>query len=276
MIASPPLAGVLGWPIGHSRSPRLHGHWLARYGLPGHYVALDVRPDDFDEAFRALPKLAFRGVNVTIPFKEAALGRATNVSDRAKLIGAANTVTFRNGETFADNTDSYGFLENLRQHAPGWRAAVGPAVVMGAGGASRAVIWALLADGAPEIRLANRSPARAEALRGHFGASVRVIDWERASEAVDGAMTIVNTTSLGMTGEPDLPLRLDAAPPAALVTDIVYRPLLTPLLRQAQARGLATVDGLGMLLHQAAPGFESWFGRRPEVDGELRAAILAP
>jgi shikimate dehydrogenase len=271
-----PLAGVMGWPIGHSRSPALHGHWLRRYGIEGSYVALGVIPQDFETAFAALPKLGFRGVNVTIPFKEAALSLANAVSDCAALIGAANSITFRHdGGIVADNTDGYGFLQNLRQGSPGWSAAAGPALVVGAGGAARAVVWALLSDGAPEIRLVNRTLARAERLRDHFGARITVIDWSRASDAAEGAGTIVNTTSLGMTGQADLPLRLDAAPRTALVTDIVYRPLETPLLQRARHLGLETVDGLGMLLHQAVPGFESWFGRRPEVDEELRAAVLA-
>ena len=273
---SPLLAGVVGWPIAHSRSPVLHGHWLARYGIAGHYVPLGVRPQDFDAAFKALPKLGFRGVNVTLPHKEAALSLATSVTDRAALIGAANTITFRHdGVISADNTDGYGFLRALRQGAPGWLAAAGPALVIGAGGAARAIVSALLSDGAPEVRVANRTRARADMLRDHFGARVTVVDWSRASDATGGAMTIVNTTSMGMQGQPDLPLRLDAAPRGALVTDVVYRPLATGLLRQAEARGLVTVDGLGMLLHQAAPGFESWFGVRPDVDAALRAAALA-
>jgi shikimate dehydrogenase len=276
MTAAPPLAGVLGWPIGHSRSPRLHGHWLARYGLPGHYVALGVRPDDFDEAFGALPKLGFRGVNVTIPFKEAALARAADASERARSIGAANTVTFHDGAAFADNTDGHGFLENLRQGAPGWSAAAGPALVMGAGGASRAVVWALLADGAPEVR--HRKPHA----RPHRGAA-RPLRRARPRGALEprgrGGRRRHDDREHHLTrddGRARPAPRLDAAPRAALVTDIVYRPLVTPLLRQAQARGLATVDGLGMLLHQAAPGFEAWFGQRPEVDADLRAAVLTP
>lgn len=273
---APPLAGVIGWPIAHSLSPRLHGHWIARYGIPGYYVPLGVRPQDFESTFRTLPKLGFRGVNVTIPFKEAVLALATSVTDRAALIGAANTISFRaDGGVHADNTDGYGFLHNLRAAQPGWSAAAGPALVVGAGGASRAVISALLSSGAPEVRIANRTRARAEMLRDHFGARVTVIDWNRASDAAAGAMTIVNTTSLGLEGQADLPLRLEAAPRAAVVTDLVYRPLMTPLLRRADALGLAVVDGLGMLLHQAAPGFESWFGLRPEVDDDLRAAVLS-
>lgn len=273
--ASPLLAGVMGWPIGHSRSPRLHGHWLRRYGIDGHYVPLAVRPEDFAVAFAVLPQLGFRGVNVTIPHKEQALALATMASERATLIGAANTITFReDGAVHADNTDGYGFLAGLRQGSPGWTAASGPALVLGAGGAARGVVAALLSDGAPEVRVANRSRDRAVALRDHFGPRVTVVDWADADSAAAGAATIVNTSSVGMDGDPASPLRLDAAPDTALVTDIVYAPLVTPLLAAAAARGLATVDGLGMLLHQASPGFTAWFGVAPEVDAELRAAVL--
>lgn len=274
MTRAPLLAGVIGWPIGHSRSPQLHGHWLRRYGIDGHYVPLGVRPQDFEAAFAALPKLGFRGVNVTIPFKESALALAHSVSDRAALIGAANTITFRTEGVHADNTDGHGFLQSLRQGAPGWVAAGGPALVLGAGGAARAVVAALLSDGAPEVRVTNRTRARALTLRDHFGARVAVVDWRAASDATADARTIVNTTSLGLEGQPDLPLRLDAAPPDALVTDIVYRPLVTPLLTRAAARGLATVDGLGMLLHQAVPGFTHWGGVTPTVDAALRATLM--
>ncbi len=214
-------------------------------------------------------------MNVTIPHKAAALALATEVSDRAALIGAANTLTFGpDRAVHADNTDGYGFLASLRQGAPGWTAAAGPALVLGAGGAARGVVAALLSDGAPEVRIANRTRDRAQALRDHFGDSVVVIDWPDASAAAAGAATIVNTTSMGMHGQPDLALDLGVAPATALVTDIVYTPLQTQLLAQAAARGLATVDGLGMLLHQAAPGFERWFGVAPEVDDALRAAVL--
>ncbi|SET38631.1 shikimate dehydrogenase [Oceanicella actignis] len=270
-----PLAGVVGWPIAHSRSPRLHHHWLRRYGLAGDYVPLGVAPRDFEAAFRALPLLGFRGVNVTIPFKETVLKLATKVSDRASLIGAANTITFReDGTIYADNTDGYGFLENLRAGAPGWKASDGPALVFGAGGAARAIISALLSDGAPEIRLTNRTRARAEFLAEHFGAKVRVVDWIKAEAAMDGAATLVNATALGMTGHPPLPVSLRRAPKSMLVTDIVYTPLMTPLLEEARERRMRWVDGLGMLLHQGRPGFEAWYGVAPEVDEELRRAVL--
>ena len=271
-----PLAGVLGWPIAHSRSPRLHRHWLSRYGIEGDYITLGVEPRDFEAAFRALPLLGFRGVNVTIPHKETVLRLATKVSDRAALIGAANTITFReDGSIYADNTDGYGFLENLRAGAAGWKASEGPALVLGAGGASRAIISALLSDGAPEIRLANRTRSRAEFLAGEFGGRVKVVDWLYTEDALDGVATVVNTTSLGMTGQPPLQISLKRAPKTALVNDIVYSPLMTPLLEEAQSRRMRWVDGVGMLLHQGRPGFEAWFGVAPEVDADLRAAVLA-
>ena len=270
-----PLAGVIGWPVAHSRSPRLHRHWLARHGIEGDYITLGIEPRHLEAAFRALPLLGFRGVNVTIPHKENVLRLASKVTDRAALIGAANTITFReDGTVFADNTDGFGFLENLRAGAPGWTASEGPALVFGAGGAARAVISALLSDGAPEIRLANRTRPRADFLADQFGAKVQVVDWLHAEDAMDGVATIVNTTSLGMQGQPAFPFGLRRAPRTALVNDIVYTPLNTPLLDEAQSRRMRWVDGLGMLLHQGRPGFEAWFGAIPTVDDALRAAVL--
>jgi shikimate dehydrogenase len=270
-----PLAGVIGWPIAHAKSPALHTYWLRKYGLPGAYVPLGIEPRNLETAFAALPLLGFRGVNVTIPFKETVLRFASKVSDRASLIGAANTITFHeDGSSYADNTDGFGFLENLKSGAPNWSAASGPALVLGAGGAARAVIHALLGAGAPEIRLANRTKSRANFLADNFGAKVKVIDWLHASEAAAGAATIVNTTSLGMIGQPPLSFSLAAAPKTAVVNDIVYNPLDTELLQAARARKLVAVDGLGMLLHQGRPGFENWFGAAPEVDDDLRAAII--
>lgn len=272
----PPLAGVIGWPVAHSRSPRLHGHWLRRYGIAGHYVPLAVRPGDLPAALEAAQRLGFRGVNVTIPHKEEALAGAMEATEAARTIGAANTLTFLEGGGYrADNTDGFGFIASLRQDAPGWGAGAGPALVLGAGGAARAIIWALLADGAPEIRLANRTRDRAEALCAHFGDRVRVVDWAEADAAAAGVATIVNTTAVGMGPGEAAPVSLAAADPGTLVTDIVYTPLETPLLAAARARGLPVVDGLGMLLHQAAPGFEAWFGVKPSVDADLRAAALA-
>lgn len=272
----PPLAGVVGWPISHSLSPRLHGYWLKQYEINGYYVPIGLKPQDFETGIRALPKLGFRGVNLTLPYKESILSMADSVTDRASLIGAANTVVFREGGAIvADNTDGYGFLENIHQGAPSWDARSGPALVLGAGGAARAVVSALLTAGVPEVRIANRTRQRSDILREQYGAKITVVDWNRAADAAGGVNLIVNTTALGMTGKPDLNLSLEAAPPTALVTDIVYAPIRTTLLQEAAARGHPTVDGLGMLIYQAIPGFESWFGRRPDMDQGLREALLA-
>lgn len=271
-----PLAAVLGHPIAHSRSPALHGYWLKRYGIPGHYIPIDIAPVDLRDLIRTLPRLGFVGANVTIPHKEAILQIADVVTDRAALIGAANTLIFRkDGKIHADNTDGSGFIANLRQHAPLWAPATGPAVVLGAGGAARAVIAALIEVGVPEIHLANRTRARADALRADFGAKVHVHEWVQAAGLMEDAVTVINTTSLGMTGKPDFRVSLDRLNPQALVNDLVYTPLRTQFLIEAEARGCQTVDGLGMLLHQAAPGFERWFGVRPEVDEASRRAALS-
>ncbi|NVO55918.1 shikimate dehydrogenase [Rhodobacteraceae bacterium B1Z28] len=271
-----PLAGVIGHPIGHSRSPKLHGHWLKTYALPGHYIPMDVAPLDLETVLRALPKAGFVGANVTVPHKEAALRLADHVSDRATVIGAANTLVFReDGSIHADNTDGYGFMENLRSGAPDWNAKDGPAVVFGAGGAARAVLQALAEAGVPEILLTNRTRARADHLKEEFGQRITVVDWVQAGNVIESAELVVNTTSLGMQGQPELRVPLDGLQPGAVVTDLVYAPLKTHLLQTAENAGCTTVDGLGMLLHQAVPGFERWFGVRPEVDAETRAAALA-
>ncbi len=271
-----PLAGVIGSPIAHSKSPRLHAHWLRTYGIRGYYIPMDVAQTDLREVVAALPKAGFVGVNVTIPHKESVLGLADVVTDRAALIGAANTLIFRSdGRIHADNTDGFGFIANLRQNAPQWDPAADPAAVIGAGGAARAVIASLIEVGVPEIRVANRTRMRAETLRQEFGAKVSVHDWVQAGNMLEGATTVVNTSSLGMVGKPDFRVPLDALSPSAVVTDLVYNPLRTHLLEEAASIGCITVDGLGMLLHQAAPAFERWFGVRPEVDEALRAAVLA-
>ena len=271
-----PLAGVIGSPIAHSRSPALHGYWLRRYGIKGFYIPMDVAQADLREALVTLPKLGFVGLNVTIPHKETVLSLADIVTDRAALIGAANTLIFRkDGKVFADNTDGSGFIANLRQEAPGWVPSAGPAVVFGAGGAARAIVAALIEVGVPEIRITNRTRARAEALRSDFGAKIHVHDWVQAGNILDDATTVVNTSALGMTGKPEFKVPLDALNPKALVTDLVYTPLRTAFLEQAEQVGCTVVDGLGMLLHQAAPGFERWFGTRPDVDAATRAAVLS-
>lgn len=271
-----PLAGVIGSPVAHSKSPRLHGYWLKKYGIKGFYVPMDVAAADLEQVIRALPRAGFVGCNVTIPHKEAVLALADTVTDRAALIGAANTLIFRrDGRIYADNTDGYGFTANLRQNAPDWRPASGPAAVYGAGGAARAVIASLLEIGAPEIRLANRTKVRAEALRTEFGAKVVVMDWVQAGNMMEDAATVVNTTSLGMVGKPEFRVPMDALSSKATVTDLVYTPLKTRFLAEAEAAGCKIVDGLGMLIHQAVPGFERWFGHKPEVDQATRDAVLA-
>ncbi len=271
-----PLAGVIGNPIAHSKSPRLHRHWLAKYGIAGDYVPLHVDKDDLAEVLRALPKMGFVGANVTIPHKVAALEIADKVSDRATLIGAANTLIFHeDGKIIADNTDGYGFLANLKQGAPSWRPDLGPAAVLGAGGAARAVIVSLLDAGVPEILLANRTRTKADVLRSEFGSRVRVFEWVQAGNTIEAATTVVNTTSLGMVGSPELRVPLDGLQPGTVVTDLVYNPLRTHLLDEAEKAGCTVVDGLGMLLHQGVPGFERWFGVRPEVDQATRDAVLA-
>ncbi len=271
-----PLAGVIGDPIAHSLSPRLHGHWLNRYGLRGHYIPLHVNHSDLPDVLRCLPQMGFVGVNVTLPHKELILSLADSVTDRAALIGAANTVTFKaNGQVQADNTDGMGFLSNIRQTLPGWKASAGPALVLGSGGAAKAIVSALISDGAPGVYVANRTRARADALREQFGARVAPHDWKQIPDLVADAALVVNTTSLGMTGQAPLSVDLSRLSPPTIVTDIVYSPLETDLLAFARQCGCETVDGLGMLLHQAVPGFERWFNYTPMVDAELRAAVLA-
>lgn len=270
-----PLAGVIGSPIAHSKSPRLHGYWLRKYGLPGHYIPMEVPANRLDDTLRMLPELGFVGLNVTLPYKEKVLDIADLITDRAAVIGAANTLIFRkDGKIHADNTDGYGFLANLKQETTDWDAKSGPAVVLGAGGAARAIVASLIEAGCPQIFITNRTRARAEKLREDFGSRLTVVEWVQAGNILEEAATVVNTTSLGMTGKPELRVPLDGLRSGALVTDIVYTPLETRLLKTAREMGCQTVDGLGMLLHQAVPGFERWFNKRPEVDAALRAAVL--
>ncbi|MCV3270008.1 shikimate dehydrogenase [Roseobacter sinensis] len=270
-----PLAGVIGSPIAHSKSPLLHRHWLVRYGVQGFYVPMDVNARDLRDVLMTLPKAGFVGVNITIPHKEAVLEIADLVTDRATLIGAANTLIFRaDGKIHADNTDGYGFVENLKSGAPDWTPQSGPAAVIGAGGAARAVLASLLEAGVPEIMVANRTRVRAEKLQADFGNRITVVDWVQAGNMLEDAQLVVNTSSLGMVGKPEMRVPLDGLQKTAVVTDLVYTPLKTRLLEVAEERGCVTVDGLGMLLHQAVPGFERWFGPRPDVDAETRAAVL--
>jgi len=277
MTGATKLAGVMGWPVSHSRSPQLHGHWLERYGIDGAYVPLAVAPDRLETALRALPCLGFQGCNLTLPHKSAAAALVDSLSASARRIGAVNTVVVSpDGELAGDNTDGYGFLQNIKHAAHEWRAKAGPALVVGAGGAARAVLAALLDDGVPEVRLANRTAEKADELAEALGdARVVPIPWTDRHDATAGTSLLVNTTSLGMAGQPVLDLSLADLPPEAVVTDLVYTPLMTTLLSDATARGNPVVDGLGMLLHQARPGFAAWFGVEPEVDMALRQAVLA-
>ncbi|RVC58027.1 shikimate dehydrogenase [Mesorhizobium sp.] len=267
-------AFVTGHPIAHSRSPKIHGHWLARYGIDGSYQAIDVAPDDFAAFLNALRDNGFQGGNVTIPHKEAAFALVERRDEAAEAIGAVNTLWFEDGKLWGGNTDAHGFAANLDDYAPGW-AANGPAVVLGAGGASRAVIHALKERGVGDIRIVNRTLARAEELSHRFGAGVSAHGADAVGDLLADAGLLVNTTALGMHGNEGLSADPAGLPDHAIVTDIVYVPLETPLLAAARGRGLWTVDGLGMLLHQAVPGFERWFGTRPEVTAELRRMIVA-
>jgi len=270
-----PLAGVIGSPIAHSKSPALHTHWLKSLGIAGHYIPMDVAHEDLEQVVRMLPKMGFVGVNVTVPYKEKVMELADLVTDRAALIGSANTLIFRkDGKIHADNTDSYGFIQNLRHKAPDWDPKAGPAAILGAGGAARAVIAALVEVGVPEILISNRTKGRAEQLQSDFGKRLRVVDWVQAGNMLEEAATVINTTSLGMVGKPPLRVPLDGFQKGALVTDLVYAPLMTHFLNEADKAGCVTVDGLGMLLHQAVPAFERWFGVRPQVTDETRAAVL--
>lgn len=271
-----PLVAVLGSPVAHSKSPLLHGFWLKQFGIQGHYVPIDVMAADLEQVLQTLPKMGFVGANITLPHKEKILSIADQISDRAALIGAANTLVFQpDGKIYADNTDGYGFIENIRQHAPDWQAKNGPALVLGAGGAARAIVSALLEAGAPEVRISNRTRARADQIKSDFGGRVGVVDWVKAGAEIEYAHTLVNTTSLGMTGKSALTVSLDKLNPETLVTDIVYSPLDTELLKAARSKGCRVVDGLGMLIHQAVPGFQRWFGQKPVVDQAIRDILLA-
>ncbi|HYB09523.1 MAG TPA: shikimate dehydrogenase [Alphaproteobacteria bacterium] len=268
------LAGVMGWPVDHSRSPRLHGYWLAHYGIDAAYVAFPVAPENLPVALRALPLLGIAGVNLTVPHKEKALAAMDTLSPAARRIGAVNTVVVRDGKLHGDNTDGFGFLESVKASVPGWLPASGPATVIGAGGAARAILAALIDGGAPRVSLVNRSEARAQELANEFGGPLVVRSWADRDAALADAALLVNATTLGMTGQPPLDLALDRLPPNAAVCDIVYTPLETPLLAAARARGNPTIDGLGMLLHQARPGFEAWFGVSPAVTAQLRTFVI--
>lgn len=270
------LAGVMGWPVAHSRSPAIHNHWIQHYGQTGAYVLLPVQPKRLPDAVRGLRALGFAGCNLTIPHKVAAMPLVDRIDPLARRIGAINTIVVEKDGTLSGyNTDAFGFIQSLLDAQPNWRADAGPVTVLGAGGASRAVIVALAERGAKEIRLCNRSLDKAQALAAEFGGPVKAIPWGQRHEALDGVALLVNTTSLGMKGQEPLELSLDHLPAHALVSDIIYVPLETPLLAAARQRGNPTVNGLGMLLNQARPAFAHWFGVMPEITPELRRSIEA-
>ena len=268
-------ACVIGWPIKHSRSPLIHGYWLKQHALAGEYVKQAVEPAAFPDFLRGLSQNGFAGANITVPHKEVALSLADEPDAAARAIGAANTLWLDSGKLRATNTDAAGFIAHLDQSAPDWAKVDRPTVVLGAGGAARAIVYALKTRGVLQIHVVNRSVERAEVLTRHFGNSVAAHGWDQLPKLLSDSGLLVNTTTLGMTGAAPLDLDVTALPANATVYDIVYTPLETPLLAAARARGLATVDGLGMLLHQAVPGFELWFGVRPLVTAELRAIIVA-
>ncbi len=270
------LAGVMGWPVMQSRSPMLHNHWFGQHGLQGSYVPLAIHPEGIGSALRALHPLGFAGCNLTIPHKQTAMKIVDAVDETATKIGAISCVTVRpDGSLAGTNNDWYGFTENILEFVPGWRADAGPVTVIGAGGGGRAVVYGLALRGAKEIRLVNRTQARAERLAKEIGGPITVLPWEARHDALDGAAMLVNATSQGMIGQAPLDLRLGRLPASALVSDIIYIPRETPLLAAARTRGHRTVTGLGMLLHQGRPAWKAWFGIEPKVTAELRALIEA-
>ncbi len=273
-MADFPKAFVCGHPIEHSRSPIIHNHWLKHFGLKGSYKRIDVKPEDLSSFLRGLKDAGYVGGNTTLPHKEAVFSFVQNTDDAAKAIGAVNTLWFEGNELMASNTDAYGFAANLDDQLLDWRQAR-RAMVFGAGGASRAILYALNKAGFEHIDLVNRTLPRAQSLAAAFGEHINPATWTEAEKLISQAELLVNTTSLGMEGQPDFPAIFDHADADAMASDIVYTPLETPFLKMAKQRGQKTSDGLGMLLHQAVPGFEKWFGVKPAVDADLRSLVLA-
>ncbi len=270
------IAGLLCWPAFQSRSPVIHNHWLAHYGIAGRYVLFPVPPERLEAAVRGLGALGLRGCNVTTPHKQAIFPLLDRVDALAQRIGAVNTVVVEpDGTLTGFNNDGNGFIQSLRDVDPAWRPDTGPVAVLGGGGAARAVVASLVAQGAREVRLANRTRAKAEEIAAAVGPEVKVVDWSERAEALDGVAMLANATSLGMAGKGSLDIALDRLPPRALVGDLIYLPPETPLLAAARARGNVTVNGLGLLLNQARPAFKAWFGVMPEITPALRAAIEA-
>ena len=274
-LNKPLLAGVIGNPILHSKSPKLHNYWLKQYNINGYYIPIHVETKDLEQVLSSLIKLGFRGVNVTIPFKTKILAFADTITDRASIIGAANTLYFNvDGKITADNTDGYGFKTNLYHYYPAWKPKEGPAVVFGAGGAAKAIVHTLLTEGVPKVKILNRTKAKALTLEENFGNKIEVIDWYEIDNALKGAVTVVNTTSLGMIGQSKLKINLKSIASGTLVTDIVYNPIETDIIKHAKALGHITVDGLGMLLFQAELGFSNWFNHKPEINDMLKTFML--
>lgn len=266
----------MGWPVAHTRSPAIHNHWIAHHGLKGAYVQLPVEPEQLEAALRGLAALGFAGCNVTVPHKVNAMMLMDELDPVARRIGAINTiVVLPDGRLKGFNNDGAGYIQSLRDAKPDWRGDAGPALVLGAGGAARAIVVALLDQGVPELRLSNRTQQRADSLAAEFGEKVKVVPWSERNAAMAGASLLVNATTQGMHGQPPLDVTLDDLPGQALVSDAIYIPLETPLLAQARLRGHLTVNGLGMLLNQARPAFQAWFGVLPELTPELRAAVQA-
>lgn len=270
-------AGVIGHPINHSKSPLIHNYWIKKHGLNGSYEAIDIAPEDLKSGVQRLVDEGYAGFNVTIPHKEAILELCDEIDANAEICGAVNTVAIKDGKLIGHNTDSFGFLANIKEAKPDFNFEAGTAVVIGSGGAARAIVSGLVGHRVPEVMLINRTRARAETIAKEIGLGtdlVEVVDWEDRHDALKWANLLVNTTSLGMEGQPPLDLNLDKLPAYALVNDIVYAPLETPLLKAAAAKGNSTVTGIGMLLHQARPAFNEWFGVMPNVDEELERLVL--
>ncbi len=266
----------MGWPVGHSRSPIIHNHWIAEHSLRGSYVLLPVAPETLEQALRALPVLGFSGCNLTIPHKVAAMSIVDQIDPLAQRIGAINCIVVEtDGSLSGCNTDAFGYIQSLRDARPNWQANAGPALVLGAGGAARAVIAGLLDSGVPSIRLTNRSPDKTQELVAAFGPQVVAVAWAERHAAVEDVALVVNTTNLGMQGQPELDLNLSVLSPQALVSDVIYAPLETPLLAAARLRGNSTVNGLGMLLNQARPAFNAWFGVMPTISNALLGKVHA-
>ena len=270
------LTGVMGWPVAHTRSPAIHNHWIAQYSLKGAYVQLPVQPQNLEAAIRGLPALGFAGCNITVPHKVNAMQLMDTLHPAARRVAAINTVVVQaDGSLLGMNNDGYGYIQSLRDAQPDWRGDAGPALVMGAGGAARAIVVALLDEGVPEVRLCNRTQEKAQALKDAFGDRVTVVPWADRNSAMAGVRLLVNTTTQGMHGQPALDVALDDLPAEALVSDAIYIPLETPLLAAARQRGHQTVNGLGMLLNQARPAFQAWFGVQPELTPGLITAVQA-